>query len=436
MDIDAVARSNRIRALLVTWMCLLTGCQFMPSALSFLTPGGKPVSTHEFVVRENDDLIGQIVTTRVENGDTLPDIARHYGLGYNDIIAANPGIKVWLPQPESRITLPLFFILPDTSRQDLVLNLASMRLFFYSPSPQKPKRVTTFPIGIGRQGWSTPTGRLRITEKKTNPNWYVPASIRREHAQMGDPLPAVVRPGPLNPLGSHAMRLSLPKYLIHGTNKPFGIGMRISHGCVRLYPENIKILYPNVDIGTKVKIINEPYLLGWRGGMLYVEIHEPLEQGKGIRQRLRKQFILRLKQLSEGVTIDWNKVEQALDRMSGIPTPILHGSNNYEQLIDDARFVDHPKQLFGKPTVPPITSEDWSVTIGNFNNISDAQRFTEVLNHQGPQIPARSKKLNDSYQIIAGPFQNHRQAYAAMKLIRREFRLQATVLEPSTITVQ
>jgi L,D-transpeptidase ErfK/SrfK len=176
------------------------------------------------------------------------------------------------------VLLPTQFVLPDVPREGLVLNIASKRLFYFPAMPDGEKRVVkTYPIGIGRVGWETPLGMTTVVAKAKDPHWFVPASVRREHAEMGDPLPSVVPPGPDNPLGHRVLQLEMPGYLIHGTNQPYGVGMRVSHGCVRLYPENIELLYELVEIGEPVLIINEPYLLGRRDGELYFEPHQPLE---------------------------------------------------------------------------------------------------------------------------------------------------------------
>ena len=176
------------------------------------------------------------------------------------------------------LMLPTQFLLPDLPRQGIVLNIASKRLFYFpAPADGEPQRVLTYPIGIGRVGWETPLGAASVISKARNPQWWVPSSVRAEHAEMGDPLPAVVPPGPDNPLGTRVLKLDMPGYLIHGTNQPYGVGMRVSHGCVRLYPENIEFLYELVDVGEPVMIINEPYLVGRQNGQLYFEAHAPLE---------------------------------------------------------------------------------------------------------------------------------------------------------------
>ena len=244
------------------------------------------IDANRFVIDSADQSvvgIPQVVFTRAE--DTLADFAREYGLGYDELIAANPTIDPWLPGENTPVLLPTQFVLPDVPRQGIVLNIASKRLFYFpgdgvQHDPETgefvSQTVLTYPIGIGRVGWETPLGSTTVVSKARDPAWYVPLSVRREHAELGDPLPAVVPPGPDNPLGSRVLKLNMPGYLIHGTNQPYGVGMRVSHGCVRLYPENIELLYELVGIGEPVMIVNEPYLLGQFDGDWYFESHAPL----------------------------------------------------------------------------------------------------------------------------------------------------------------
>ncbi len=238
-----------------------------------------PISRNFFTLQSPEQaVIGepQIVYTKEEN--TFSDLAREYGLGYDEIVAANPDIDPWLPGDGTAVLLPTQYVLPDVSRRGLILNIASKRLFYFPEvADGAPAQVLTYPIGIGRVGWETPLGDTTVISKARDPSWYVPASVRRERAEMGNPLPAVVPPGPDNPLGHFVLKLDMPGYLIHGTNQPYGVGMRVSHGCIRLYPENIEPLYGMVGIGEPVTIINEPYLAGWRDGELYFESHSPLE---------------------------------------------------------------------------------------------------------------------------------------------------------------
>ena len=183
-------------------------------------------------------------------------------------------------------------MLPDVPRKGVILNIASMRLFYFPPvADGELIQVMTYPIGIGRVGWETPLGSTTLVAKARDPSWYVPASVRQEHTAMGDPLPSVVPPGPDNPLGRFVLKLDMPGYLIHGTNQPYGVGMRVSHGCVRLYPENIERLYSMVSVGASVTIINKPYLAGWRNGELYIESHAPLEDDTlSSSERLQEMF--------------------------------------------------------------------------------------------------------------------------------------------------
>lgn len=242
-------------------------------------PREEPISRNRFVLATPDqDVIGepQIVFTRAE--DTFSALAREYGLGYDELVDANPGIDPWLPGDGTPVLLPTQYVLPDAPRRGIVLNIAAKRLFYFPATAEgEPTVVLTYPVGIGRVGWDTPLGEAKVVAKATDPVWYVPWSVQQEHAAAGDPLPSVVPPGPDNPLGRHVLQLDMPGYLIHGTNKPYGVGMRVSHGCVRLYPENIEALYAMVDRGESVTIVNQPYLAGRRDGELYLEMHRPLE---------------------------------------------------------------------------------------------------------------------------------------------------------------
>lgn len=242
-------------------------------------PRLEPQNRNYFVLESSDQsVIGEPQVVFTSDEHTFSDLAREYGLGYDEIVEANPDIDPWLPGEGTAVLLPTQFVLPEVPRSGIVLNIASKRLFYFpSVEEGEPQVVMTYPIGIGRVGWETPLGASTVIAKARDPQWYVPASVRREHEELGDPLPAVVPPGPDNPLGRHVLKLDIPGYLIHGTNAPAGVGMRVSHGCVRLYPENIELLYDLVDIGEPVSIINEPFLVGTKGGDIYFEAHPPLE---------------------------------------------------------------------------------------------------------------------------------------------------------------
>ena len=250
-----------------------------PDAVPFEDrPVVDPIAPNRFVLHDaGQTVVGEPQVVFARKDDTFSDIAREYGLGYDELLAANPGIDPWLPGEDTAVVLPTQYVLPDVSKTGVILNIATKRLFYYPPPADgEPQQVLTYPIGIGRVGWETPLGVTRVVSKARNPSWWVPASVRREHAEMGNPLPSVVPPGPDNPLGTRVLKLEMPGYLIHGTNQPYGVGMRVSHGCVRLYPENIEFLYSLVDIGESVTIVNEPYQMGRRDGVLYFEAHAPL----------------------------------------------------------------------------------------------------------------------------------------------------------------
>ncbi len=318
----------------------LSGCASLPDFGLF---AHEPVPTDRFVLPdENTDVVGvvQVVVAREE--DTLPDFARRYGLGHDEIVAANPDVDPWLPGEGTRVVLPTQFVLPDAPRDGLVVNLASLRLFYYpKPAEGEPQTVVTHPIGIGREGWRTPLGRMRITEKIENPTWTPPASVRREHAAKGDHLPGVVPAGPDNPLGAFAMRLNRPSYLLHGTNKPFGVGMRVSHGCVRLYPEDIAELFPEIPVGTNVYIVSQPYLAGTKNGEIFLEAHQPLSEEakrwKGSLEPMQK--TLEAKAGDDPTAVDWQKAEEVAREARGIPVPVSPGSPNLDEVVARAPRV-------------------------------------------------------------------------------------------------
>jgi L,D-transpeptidase ErfK/SrfK len=247
---------------LISWLFV---CLAMPSgnATTFYLPDDKTR-----VVGHN-----LIVFSRAE--DTLLDIGRRFDIGYSEMASANPSVDIWLPGSGQRVLVPNQFILPAGAQKGIVINLAEMRLYYYPKQEAgQPKKVITHPIGIGREGWQTPLGKSKIIQKVKNPTWTVPESVLAEHLANGDPLPKVVPAGPDNPLGAFKMRLGMPGYLLHGTNKPYGVGLRVSHGCIRLYPEDIEHLFGKVPLNTEVEIVYQPFKAAMYRGRLYVEAHE------------------------------------------------------------------------------------------------------------------------------------------------------------------
>jgi len=296
------------------------------SLLALLLPGFCAASTFDMPLPEFD-IIGAIHEVQARQEDTLLDIARRYDIGQEQITRANPDVDRWLPGEGTRVIIPTRYILPAAPREGLVLNIPEMRLYYYpKPQPGETPVVQTYPVGIGRQDWGTPLGLTRVVGKQKDPTWTPPASIRKEHAEAGDPLPAVVPAGPNNPLGQYAMRLGIGggSYLIHGTNKAFGVGMRASHGCIRMMPEDIEYLFPQIAVGTQVRIVNEPAKVGWFGGKLYLEIHEPLEEDQVGRAALRSTAmrLIDAVQADRLVELDEEAIERALTEKTGMPVAI------------------------------------------------------------------------------------------------------------------
>ena len=282
--------------------------------------------------------IPQVVLAR--HTDTLSDMARAYGLGYDELAVANPDVDPWLPGDQTPVLLPTQFVLPNVPREGIVLNIASRRLFYFPQMPEgQPQVVKTYPIGIGRVGWETPLGATTVVAKAVNPTWYVPASVRREHRELGNPIPSVIPPGPDNPLGTRVLKLEMPGYLIHGTNQPYGVGMRVSHGCVRLYPENIEYLYELVDIGEPVRIINEPFLIGELNGEIMFEAHAPLEDDSiGVDERLEQLFArFAAESAIELSTADRDQIRTVTSIANGVPVRIR--AYDTDEVLARARLV-------------------------------------------------------------------------------------------------
>ena len=310
----------------------------------------EPLATHTFPYDpKTTAVVGTLQATIAREEDTLPDIARRFNLGYDEVVNANPGVDPWLPKEGTRIVLPTQFILPESPHDGVVVNLAALRLYYF-PKPAKGEQrvVVTMPIGIGMVGWATPEGATKIVSKRKDPVWTPPESVRKEHAAEGDTLPARVPAGPDNPLGAFAMNLGWPSYLMHGTNKPAGVGMRASHGCIRLYPEDIATLFPQLPVGTKVTVVNQPLLYKAQGGQFYVQSYPPHEEhpeakaaakGKRFNKKMQDRMTQRAK--PSGVTLDWPLVEQVVNASQGITVPVSQPATAVEQFLASARLVEN-----------------------------------------------------------------------------------------------
>lgn len=297
-----------------------TGRALLIIAATLVSPAAM---TATYVLPPADiDLIGAITTVEATHEETLLDIARAHNVGFDDIVSANPDLDPWIPGEGATVVLPTRFILPRAPREGVVLNLPELRMYYY-PKPVNGEApvVVTYPISIGRMDWQTPMGQTQVVKKVRNPAWYPPESIRKEHEEDGDPLPKIVPAGPNNPLGAFAMRLGIPGYLIHSTNKPAGVGMRVTHGCIRMYPEDIEVLFEQVPVGEKVLIINQPYKVGWSLDGLYLEAHQPLEEDA---ETLGKDMTSVTEMLVAATArrngpVDWELVRTIFDRADGLP---------------------------------------------------------------------------------------------------------------------
>ena len=434
--IDLSRSSNRLHlAILLMFILSMLGCAELREARDHLVhslpfpvyPDDK-VERNDFSIAKEDEVIGRLASIRTENGDTLPDIARHFSLGINTVSSANPEADIWVPDAGERILLPLSFILPDTRRKGIVINLAAMRLFYFRQDG-KLLSVSTYPVGVGTTERPTPMGRMYVNRKKFRPTWYVPASIAKDHRKRGDPLPAKVPPGPDNPLGEHALYLSMAGYLIHGTNKPASIGLRATNGCIRLYPEDVKRLYENTPVKTPVKVVNQPYLVGQRDGIVYLEAHTPFEES-GTKELEKAYVKLRKIEKKSGRAIDWEKVKKAVVETRGFPVPVSEISQGSPNDVVKTIKLRHPKKLYGKPEVPELKTDAWYVLAGVLSDRVDAQRLAAIINHQGPQIPARVLSKGKRHRVLAGPFDKKSEAKNAAKRLKIDLEIDGILVEP------
>lgn len=290
----------------ILFLCLISLCFISPAHAAIYTPDG--------------DIVGEVGHYTVQKGDNFYKIARRFDLGIVELMAANPDTDPWLPEEGEELTLPTMHVLPPV-REGIVLNLSALRLFYFTPDG----RVLTFPIGIGRESWQTPPGTAMVTLKRQHPTWIPTDSIREQEPN----LPDFVPPGPDNPLGDYALNISLPGIRIHGTNRPSGVGSRVSHGCIRLYPEDIKTLFAAVNIGTKVTIIDAPYQLGRRGDTLFLQVTPTQDQADAIMkdeepQPVSEPEVVAAVENTAGVAADirWYDVDNAVSRRDFIPVAI------------------------------------------------------------------------------------------------------------------
>jgi L,D-transpeptidase ErfK/SrfK len=293
---------------------------------------------------------GDTASITVDHDQTLLDVARKFNLGQSEIVTLNPKLDRWLVKQGTEVRLPNRRILPDSPHEGITLNISEYRMYYY-PADQ-PGTVRSYAHGIGRQDWQTPLGRTTVIKKVKDPAWHPPESIRREHAANGDPLPAIVPPGPNNPLGAYALYLNLRgDYRIHGTDvdKIFGIGMQITHGCVRMYPEDIEALYNSVPIGTPVYIVKQPIKVGWLNNVLYIEAHPDLEGEEKTQDHRYAAALALIQKANNGELPEFDQValNKALKDLDGTPVPL------YERLPP----LEEEMPAIEPDPIPKITPE-------------------------------------------------------------------------------
>jgi L,D-transpeptidase ErfK/SrfK len=342
-----------------------------------------PNATHRSEVAPGSDIVGYVQRTIVGKDDTLPDIARRFDVGYEEMVTANPGVDPWLPGVGKEVVVPTQFVLPAAPHEGVVVNVAAMRIYYYPPHKKgEPQMVFTHPIGIGRVGWKTPEGTTKIVSRQKDPVWVVPKSVRDEHAEDGDILPASVPAGPDNPLGAYEFRLGWPSYLIHGTNKPYGVGMRSSHGCIRLYPEDIAVFYEMIPIGTKVTVVNQPYLFGWRDGTLYLQAYSVMEDDSRDWSKNRKALLAKMlnpklqKNIAEhDKEIDWQRVGDLAHSPRAVPVPVTGDQGGIDEVLSQSLLVAN--------TLPEGSNWD-----GETGLLVDEKTFKEMVGGRAEAPPA------------------------------------------------
>lgn len=301
-----------------------------------------------FRLPEKGDVIGERYTVVVEDPkQTLIDIARRHNIGYEEIRMANPEVSLWVPGAGTEVVIPAQYILPPAAREGVVVNLSELRLYYYPAD--KPGIVETYPVSVGREEFATPVGITRTTVKVKDPAWAPPSSMRREAAARGEPAPSTVPPGPNNPLGEHAILLAMPSYLIHGTNRPEGVGMRVSRGCIRMYPEDIESLYERLPSGTQVNLMDAPFKAGFAAdGTLFVQSFPQLEENvEGFEPLLNA--IERVTELTdEDIEIDAELVQRAVEAPDG-HFIALHGPQAPKPEPQPVELIDE-LELSASPT--------------------------------------------------------------------------------------
>lgn len=317
-----------------------------------------------------DSVIGSFTNYKIERGDTLLDIGRWYGLSGTEIADGNGHIDWWAPPAGREVVLPTEHILPEGAKTGIVMNIPEMRIYYFYPPPVRARRhrgkltpaafsssdphvVYTFPVGLGRFDWKTPVAAWTVTAKITDPTWVLPQDIYEEHLERDGEAEHVVYGGdPANPLGHYKLALSLPEYGIHGTDVPWGVGMNVSHGCIRLYPEDIQRLFMKTPVGTPGRFVYQPIKFGWRGNALYVEVHGDLY---AVYPGLWNHAVHEVARLHLDKYVDMGKLEKAVEAKTGLVTYVMPGAEP-DLALDGTAAASLPPPPETAPVVASTTT--------------------------------------------------------------------------------
>lgn len=341
-----LAKPRRLKQTLVTIWLL---------SVSAIAPGSIGLAATFDVPADGSTLVGQLRVVRPTHENTLLDVARHFDVGYHEITWANPAVNVWMPSGEA-VVVPAQFILPSTPWKGIVLNISQRRLFYFpTPAPGQQAQVITFPVSIAREGWSTPLGQSKIVAKHKDPAWFVPKSIRAEHVAQGEAeFPEYFPPGPNNPMGMLAIQTGFPGIYIHGTNRPWGVGMRTSHGCLHLYPEDAATLFPLMKEGIPLRVIDEPFVVGHRNGQVMMASYEPVAE-YGASSNLFTRAVLALLPYLEadaagqsiGYDIAWEKVQEVVSKKTVVPMSVSPGGRDVAEVIAEVPVETYDLPPYG-----------------------------------------------------------------------------------------
>lgn len=402
---------------------------------------------------QKNRVVGNPQWHQVRSKETLLDIAREYGLGYNDMALLYPKMDPWLPTPDQRIAIPSLWVLPPTQHQQLVINIPELRLYYFD---SKSSTVQTYPIGIGDEGWESPLGSFYITEKRPNPSWYVPLSLQAKYGM------AVMPPGPQNPLGEYMMKFSAGAYGVHGTAMPWGVGRLVSHGCIRCYPEHIRILYPQVSLGTKLEIIYEPIKFGRKDGAVFVEVHPDVYNKVGDFESFAMN---KLRQYPHADLVDEKRFKLAVSLQNGVPTNVTffakddfgldvssseaqppgetsqntvsYESQHQEEVSEDVVSYEpapqeeiYPEERYVAPATDD-TKGNFSLQTISLRGKENAYTFVEELQAKGYTARVETADLGSNgvwYRVMVGNFETREEALDFAAQFQQKERMQGLVV--------